>query len=222
VTIPNSVTSIGSSAFERCTGLTSVIIGNSVTSTGYYAFAYCSGLTSVTIPNSVTSIRDGAFAYCDGLTSIIVESENITYDSRNNCNAIIETSTNTLIQGCKTTTIPNSVTSIGKSAFLGCSDLTSIEIPNSVTNIESGAFTNCTSMTSITIPNSVTNIRFCAFYYCTSLISITCEATTPPTIEDEVFNDTNNCPIYVPTGTVNTYKAATKWSRYASRIQAIQ
>ena len=146
VTIPNSVTSIGDWVFVSCSGLTSVTIPNSVTSIGYCAFRGCSGLTSITIPNSVTSIADHAFADCIGLTSIIVESENAVYDSRNSCNAIIETATNTLIAGCMNTTIPNSVTSIGEEAFRGCSSLTSITIPNSVTSIGSYAFYNCSSL----------------------------------------------------------------------------
>ena len=110
---PYPVTSIGAGAFYECYGLTSVTIGNSVTSIGKGAFKGCNVLTSVTIPNSVTSIGDGAFSRCSGLTSIKVESGNSVYDSRENCNAIIKTATNTLISGCKNTIIPNSVTSIG-------------------------------------------------------------------------------------------------------------
>ena len=120
-----------------------IIIPDSVTSIGDNAFAWCTGLTSVTIPNSVTSIGDEAFSGCSGLTSLKVEDGNPKYDSRNNCNAIIESSTNTLIAGCKTTTIPSSVTSIGEKAFAHCTDLTSITIPNSVTSIGNGAFSHC-------------------------------------------------------------------------------
>ena len=102
-----SVTSIGGNAFDGCHGLTGVTIPNSVTSIGTFAFKYCSGLTSVTIPNSVTSIGERTFEDCSGLESIVVESGNSKYDSRDNCNAIIETATNTLLVGCKNTTIPN-------------------------------------------------------------------------------------------------------------------
>ncbi len=172
VTIPNSVTEIGQGAFYDCSGLASVTIGNSVTSIGKCAFYGCSGLTSVTIPNSVTSIRQGAFGSCSGLTSIKVESGNSVYDSRENCNAIIETATNTLISGCKKTIIPNSVTSISWYAFYECSGLTSVTIPNSVTSIGDGAFEHCTGLTSVTIPNSVTSIGYWAFCDCSGLTSV--------------------------------------------------
>ena len=163
VAIPNSVTEIGESTFENCEGLTSVAIPSSVTSIGNNAFTWCSSLTSIVIPNSVTEIGDEAFSWCSGLTSIVVASENPRYDSRNNCNAIIETASNTLIVGCKNTIIPNSVTKIGDYAFFGCTGLTSIDIPNSVTSIGNEAFAY-SGLTSINIPNSVTSIGGEAFY----------------------------------------------------------
>lgn len=143
----------------------------SVTSIIYNAFDY-SGLISVTIPQSITSIGEEAFANCSSLTSINIENGNTTYDSRENCNAIIETSTNTLIAGCQNTTIPNSVISIGEHAFQGCSGLTSLTIPNSVTTIGWSAFSHCSGLTSVTIPNSVTSIGNMTFEYC-GLISVT-------------------------------------------------
>ena len=192
VIIPNSVTSIGGYAFSNCTGLTSIYIPSSVTSVGNYAFSNCTGLTSITINNAmpstvfsgctgVTSVTisstattlDGSmFSNLKNLSNITVESGNTTYDSRNECNAIIETASNTLIRGCQNTTIPNSVTSIGNHAFQNCTGLTSVTIPNSVTSIGS-AFSGCTGLTSITIPNSVTSIGGSAFWGCTGLTSIT-------------------------------------------------
>ena len=157
VTIPNSVTSIGVAAFRDCSGLTSVTIPNSVTSIGTSVFNGCSGLTSVTIPNSVTSIGEYAFSYCSGIESIIVQSGNSVYDSREGCNAIIKTASNTLIAGCKNTTIPNSVTTIGFNAFTGCNGLTSVTIPNSVTSIGKSAFDGCSGLTSV-----IWNARTCA------------------------------------------------------------
>ena len=143
ITIPNSVTSIGNWAFNGCTGLTNITIPNSVTIINSEAFYGCTSLTSFTLPNSVRSIGKSAFHKCSGLTSINVNSGNTVYDSRDNCNAIIETRTNTLILGCQSTNIPNSVTSIGESSFSNCTGLTDITIPNSVKSIGVEAFSNC-------------------------------------------------------------------------------
>ena len=173
VTIPASVTSIGEGAFCYCLLLTSVTIGNTVTSIGNRAFSACRGLTSLTIPNSVISIGNGAFEDCSGLTSIIVSSGNSVYDSRNNCNAIIHSATNTLVTGCQNTIIPNTVTAIGESAFCDCSSLASVTIPSTVTSIGNDAFRGCSRLTSVTIPNSVMLIGNYAFNSCQSLSSVT-------------------------------------------------
>ena len=119
-------------------------------------------------------------------------------------------------------TIPNSVTSLYTGAFRNCTSLTSITIPSGVTYVGEASFNQCTSLTSVTLPSGVTEIATYAFYNCTSLQSVTIEATTPPTLGDtQVFKYTNNCPIYVPCESIDTYKAANKWSYYASRIQPI-
>ena len=174
--IAEGVTSIGDSAFCNCTSLTSVTIPNSVTSIGEFAFRGCSSLTSVTIPNSVTSIGDGAFASCTSLTGIRVTEGNSHYSS--DASGVLFNKDKTTLVQCPGTfsgsyAIPDSVTSIGKFAFEGCTSLTSVTIPNSVTSIGSDAFQGCTSLTSVTIPDSVTSIGGWAFYYCTSLTSVT-------------------------------------------------
>ena len=170
LTLPNSITKIGWSAFEGCSGLTgSLTIPNSVTSIGQHAFEGCNGFTGdLTIPNSVTTIGGYAFRGCSGFESIVVESGNTYYDSRENSNALINTSTNELMLGCKNTTIPNSVTSIDNYAFYNCSGFTgSLTLPNSLTLIGDYAFYNCHNFTgSLNIPNSVTSIGDYAFYGC--------------------------------------------------------
>ena len=158
--------------FSGCSSLTSVTIPDIITSIDVNAFGTCTGLISIFIPNSVISIDDGAFRECSSLESIIVDSANTVFDSRDNCNALIHTSTNKLILGCKNTVIPNTVTSIGESSFYFCSALTNIVIPNSVTEICAQAFWGCRGLTSIVIPDSVTSIGNDAFTQCHSLTNI--------------------------------------------------
>ena len=197
VDIPSSVTSIGNSAFSGCSGLTSVNIPNSVTNIGYGAFSGCSGLTSVNIPDSVKSIEDKAFNGCSGLDSINVETGNRIYDSRNNCNAIIETATNTLITGCKNSTIPNSVTRIGEFAFSRCSGLTSVNIPNSVTSIGKYAFTACKR-----------------------LADVYCYAENMPSTERIVFDYSyiRKATLHVPAASIEQYKTTEPWSDFGTIV----
>ena len=162
IVIPSSVTSIRSDAFGRCSSLTSIVIPSSVTSIGDFAFHNCSSLTSIVIPSSVTSIGDSAFSYCSSLTSIVISSG-------------VTSIGDSAFWGCDSLTsivIPSSVTSIGDQAFYSCDSLESIVIPSSVTSIGDSAFSYCSSLESIVIPSSVTSIGNYAFHNCSSLTSI--------------------------------------------------
>ena len=133
---------------------------------------------------------------------------------------------NTYDNGQGVLTFDDTITSIGEKAFYRCSSLTSITIPNSVTSIGGLAFGGCLSLTSVTIPDSVTSIEGQAFFECTSLTSVYCKAVTPPAVGDWIFSYYNNgyipvpigCTIYVPTESVEAYKAAYGWSDYTSHI----
>lgn len=211
VELPNSVTSIGASAFDNCSNLVNIVIPSGVTSIGNGVFKECSSLTSVTLPNSTTSIGGYAFYNCSNLTSINIPSGTTSINEHT-------------FGGCTrltAITIPNSVTNIGEEAFNYCTSLTSITI-NGVTNIGRRAFFECTSLTSLTIGDSIVSFDDEVFTHNTSLTSITILAVTPPTIGNFVFNDTNDCPIYVPSASVDVYKAASGWYSYRSRIRAIQ
>lgn len=176
IIIPSSVcgykvTSIEGMAFARCEEVTSIVIPNSIISIGDWAFKE-TGLTSVIIPNSVVYIGKNPFVHCQKLTTIVVKNGNTNYDSRDNCNAIIETSTNTIVASSTKSSIPNSVTRIGYGAFAG-RNFTSFSIPNNIKEIEGGAFVQCAKLISITIPNSITKIGEEAFEECYDLTSIT-------------------------------------------------
>ncbi len=222
--IPNSVTKIGNFAFGACVSLTSIVIPNSVTEIGHYAFYSCDSLTSIDIPNSVIEIGYGVFESCLGLTSIVVGSGNPRYDSRNNCNAIIETAYNTLLYGCKNTTIPNSVTTIDDYAFYGCDSLTSIVIPNSVTEIGYGAFYDCIDLTSIVIPNSVTSIGDNAFCNCWRLTDVYCYIADLSNVSSGNRTFYSNSygysgrTLHVLQGMADAYRADENWYPYFGQI----
>ena len=184
ITIPDSVSSIGNFVFYGCSSLTSITLSNNITNIGNSAFAGCSSLTSITIPDRVTSIEKYAFYNCSGLTSITIPDSvtSIGESAFRNCTSLTSI------------TIPDSVTSIGKSAFSNCSSLTSITIPNGVTSIGESAFSYCRSLTSITIPDSVTSIGDAAFKYCSNLktISLSCKSS----LKKSDFGDQANLVSY--------------------------
>ena len=248
LTIGDSITKIGSYAFDNFTTLTSVTIGNNVTEIGESAFSGCSSLTSVyitdlsawckidfdgytanplyyaakihlngteitelTIPSDVTTIKNCAFYNCYSLKSVTIP-DGVTQIGEGAFSAC---------KNLSNVTIGNSVTSIGNSAFNNCDSLTSVTISESVTSIGNSAFFDCNSLTSVTISNSVTAIGSYAFLYCQKLTTVYCKPITPPTGRSSMFSTSGTTPlqIYVPTNSVNAYKAAEYWSDYALYIQ---
>jgi len=209
-TISGGVTNIGKSAFSRCTSLTSIIIPSSVTTIGNSAFHDCA-LTTVTIPYSVTTIGNGAFGACASLTTITVSENNPNYADIDG--VLFNKNRTALIQyprglSDSSYTVPDSVTDIGKYAFLYCESLTAVTIPNSVTNISTDAFFCCTSLTSLVIGNSIANISTTAFYWCSSLTRVLFTGNAPKVVGVSAF--------FGASGTLRHYRFpdATGWNQY--------
>lgn len=214
INISSSVTSIGDGAFRQCPSLKTVTFGDNsqLETIGHIAFYNCNVLTSIEIPSSVTYIGEQAFYNCNALTSIEIPSSvaNIEHAAFVECSAI---KTVTFVENSQLGSIENDV-------FSNCDALTTINIPSSVTSIGDRAFRNCYNLTSIEIPSGVTSIGRLAFNNCTNLTTVTLEATTPPTIQSNTFDDTVQT-FYVPAESVEAYKSATNWSALATQIQPL-
>ena len=203
--LPKSILSIGQEAFARCHDLTSVVLNEGLVSISDCAFLHCTKLKSVVIPSTVSSIIRNPFMGCKELESIVVSPENQTYDCRDNCNAIIETSTNKMISGCFMSTIPNTVTTIGNNAFWGCENLISIVIPEGVTTIGGLAFAYCEKLKTLYISKTVVDIEVQSIFECGNLESIIVDSENP------VYDSRDNCQALIETksnklllGCVNT------------------
>jgi hypothetical protein len=217
VTIPSSVTSISKSAFYNCPGLIKVTIGSNDVVSKYYSNVsenmkgiFGAQVTEYVLEEGITKIGYMAFNGCSKLKKVNIPESVTEIEDR-------------AFYGCtelETVTIPEGISSIKYSVFYECSSLTSVNIPESVTSIGGSAFCGCYSLTSVTIPEGVTSIGSYAFSRCNGFTEVVFERATPPTFETNVFNNTNDCPIFVPTlAAVAEYKAAENMSSYASRVR---
>lgn len=217
----SNVQSISGAAFWGCTSLANVIIPDKVEEICASAFKKCDSLKSVRISSSVTTIEKEVFVDCYNLNSIIVDPANNVYDSRDNCNAIIETSTNTLISGCNTTKIPESVTAIGNNAFDGYKLLGTIELPENINSIGERAFAKCELLSCVVLPKNVSSVGKFAFSGCNELTQVYSYIAEPFAINSNVFSATakENATLYVPQGTLDLYKEADGWKEFANIVE---
>ena len=233
VVIPPLVTTIGERAFAEC-HIPSVVFSEGVTTIERGAFCSCP-IGALHIPSTLVSISpennaygEGAFHNCTRLQSITVDEANPIYDSRGNCNALIETATNTLLKGCKNTVIPDDIAIIGLNAFLSINELNTITIPNSVERLETSAFAGCNSLTTITLPSNISYIGIGALNCC-GLTSIISKSPTPPTAynshweygyENSFMGVNRGIPIYIPVGTIDAYQNAEGWNYFTNFIES--
>lgn len=214
--------------------------GDSVRYIPSYLCHSMSRLRSLRFPENVSSIGRFAFRYVNQLDSISVDEDNVYYDSRNDCNALIETGTDVLLLGCYKTEIPdditgvgecafhnvrklysvsfpNTVTFVGNEAFNGCRDLKKLTLSDAIERIDDYAFQNCDSLRMLNLPEKLETVGFRSFAHCSGLEAINCSAATPPTIDETSFSDTN-CPFYVPCSYISSYRNAPVWSSFGNRL----
>lgn len=217
--IPKNLIISGQNSGNYDYTLKSVYVGNGVTSIGSETFTSCKGISSVTLSNDVTTIGDSAFWGDEGILRFNSNTDGVMNisDSVTSISSYAFTNLNSIT----TLNIGSGMTAIEGSVFPSMIGLTAVTIPNTITKIGSSAFYNCYSLKTVIIPSGVTRIEAGAFRQCSGLTSVTVNATEPPTLGSSVFDNTNNCPIYVPSASVNAYKATSGWITYASRIQAI-
>jgi hypothetical protein len=219
ITLNEQLETIGDKCFWQTTKLKSISIPNSVKSIGNQCFRKAE-LQSIHI-GSGADITSNFLTEASNVNEIVVDPSNPYIDSRDNCNAIIRTSTNTLIAGCKSTVIPNGVNIIGPSAFIGIISLKNIIIPDSVSVLGSAAFQGCSALNTVVLGEGITTLNSNCFYNCKAILSFTCKATNPPAIgHNALVGVPVDIALYVPADSIDLYKAATGWSTFTN-IQAI-
>ena len=226
--VPKGVTSIGSSAFRNCGGLTSITISNDVTSIGDNSFYGCNGLTSITIPGSVTSIGTSAFGECSNINTVKVSVSDYSSFCNNKVLDCIYSSIRKQVllidsEGAeiKEYVVPEGVTSIGSSAFRNCGGLTSVTISNDVTSIGDNAFRGCISLSSVTIGYRVKSIGKSVFNSCNSLWDVYCWAEIVPNTQSDAFQSSyiEYATLYVPATSIEDYKVSAPWKNFKSIVE---
>lgn len=210
IVIPEGVISIGDDAFSGCYRLVSIKLPASVTTIGGEAFYGCSSLTNIVLPNNITRIEIGTFYGCMSLKSISFP-QNLTFigaDAFMGCNKLASID------------IPTKVTEIGGDAFRACMGLTAIDIPEGVVHIYSGAFRYCENLLSIKLPSSLRNVASHVFAGCSSLLDVYCYAKTIPSLNSDVFEDSNleNVTLHVPAAALESYKSTSPWSSFGNIV----
>lgn len=219
VVLPETVTAIGASAFQYCFYLSSIRLSENLENIASDAFWNCVRLTSIRIPAKVSSIGDTVFGYCTQLTDVSVDPANTVFDSREGCNAIVETSTNTLYQAFVSTRIPSTVTTIGRFAYSYVAGLTELRIPSNVTALAGVSVFSCGDLRSVVLPAELTTIGHQSFDYCDSLKTVKVGMTVPPAITQRTFNSRTYATLYVPTGCREAYLAADYWKEFKQIVE---
>ena len=216
------ITEINREAFANCANLEYILLPKNVTTLSPRIFEQCDKLRELHIPASVTSINDAIIRGADGIEQLTVDENNPVFDSRDNCNAIINTQDNKLVIGCNVTVIPNTVITIGLKAFREMEKMETMPIPNSVTTIEEYAFADCSNLSSVTIPESVTNIGDQAFWGCHNLTSVTVLNKEPIAFPAglRVFSN-HDAVLNVPDGSKAAYEGANEWKEFGGIMEIL-
>lgn len=241
VTLPSNVKSIGDSAFALCYALSASPIRDGITGIGAFAFSFCKNLTSVVIPQSVSSIGSGAFEGCERLSSftgkyassdkrLLIDDNTVIafapygVSSYSNIPSGVTTIGAFAFDGCsnlKNLILPSSVSTVKYCAFMDCVSLSQLSLPESITAIDDLAFSGCSGLEELTIPSNTGKIGHYAFNNCTGLKKIKALPADPPSGGTQMFNNTNNCPILVPSKSIKDYQNAPYWKEYINRIEPI-
>ena len=237
IDIPNNIVTIEDGAFSQCFKLEFFDFPESLVSIGSESFCSCHSLRTIAIKSNVSNIHEKAFKMCDGIESITVSNTNNTFDSRNNCNAIIETANNKMVVASNNTVVPDdiiiignnafygrrtestlllpvSVTSIGDYAFASCDNLESFVIPENVTQIGEYSFGMTQRLKMVAIPAKVSSIGHCAFYNTPQLATVIFENEEPVSIDENTFTNRVNATLYVPNNSISAYKVADYWKEF--------